>query len=118
MTKVLTLRVSEEDLDQITRYAKEKKLKISSAIRELIQLALKLEEMKKSGENSSQDDEENFKKLLIDAAAFTLEGVYLLRDIIPSLLKPDEKSAEVILQVAKRTSREFIKNRIKSAEDK
>lgn len=113
----LTIRISDDDLEQIKSYADEKKIPQSAAIRELIRSALKFEAMKKEGGNANNEEEENLKKLTVDAAAFSIEGVYILRELLPILIKSDNGSAEIIREVAKRTSRDFVKNRMKIASD-
>ena len=111
--KIFTIRFSEEDLKPIQDYANEKKISQSEAIRELIRLALRIESMKKDGNNSSNLEEEKLKKLNMEQATFAIEAGYLIRAVLTFLMGKDgtvdNKTAKEIRAQAIATAKTFVK---------
>jgi uncharacterized protein YggU (UPF0235/DUF167 family) len=111
--ETLNVRFAEEDLKLIQDYATEKKISKAEAIRELVRLALRIESMKKDGNNNSNLEEEKLKKLNMEQATFAIESGYLIRAILTFLMGKDgtvdNKTAKEIRAQAIATAKTFVK---------
>lgn len=122
MMETLTVRFSSDDLNNIKEYATAKKVSIAYAIRELIQLALRLENMKKNGEDASSNDDENIKKLTIESAIHAMESCYITRAILSFLMGDssalENKTAKEIRLQSKTVAETRVKTLIDDIQDK
>jgi hypothetical protein len=111
--ETLNVRFAEEDLKLIQDYATEKKISKAEAIRELVRLALRIEAMKKDGNNNSNLEEEKLKKLNMEQATFAIEAGYLIRAVLTFMMGKDgtvdNKTAKEIRAQAMATAKTFVK---------